>query len=217
MLTDVEYNEVKMREGLSQLQTYIATFGSHIENTTYFLSLKIALESHIAKALNVSHAVQQTLDILVDHIAEAQKRSLLPRVMSPALLSENLRCSIPSFPTDTTLPFLLGKDYLYLIYQFSNVCVYTYRKRLGYVISVPLVHKRTFTMLRMIPIPMLVHQEHFLYIDVQDSVLCLDQTKQYYFTMTDGELSKCKLAEPSRYMCNHPRTLLSTATTSRAQ
>jgi hypothetical protein len=35
MLTYVEYNEVKMREGLSQLQTYIATFGSRIENTIF--------------------------------------------------------------------------------------------------------------------------------------------------------------------------------------
>jgi hypothetical protein len=105
-----------MREGLSQLQKHIATFGSRIENITYLLSLKIALESHIAKALEASHAV----------------------------------------PID---------------------------------------------------------QEHFLYIDIRDSVLCLDQPKQYYFTMTDGELSKCKLAEPSRYVCKHPRTLLSTVTT----
>jgi len=44
-LTDVEYNEIKMREGLSQLQTYIATFGSQIENDTYLLSLKIAVET----------------------------------------------------------------------------------------------------------------------------------------------------------------------------
>jgi CII-binding regulator of phage lambda lysogenization HflD len=85
-LTDVEYNEVKLREGLSQLQTYVATFGSNIENTTYFLSLKIALESHIAKALDASHAIQRTLDILVDNIDEAQKGSLPPRLISPALL-----------------------------------------------------------------------------------------------------------------------------------
>ena len=43
-LSDVEYNEIKMREGVSQLQTYIANFGSQIENTTYLLSLKIAIE-----------------------------------------------------------------------------------------------------------------------------------------------------------------------------
>jgi len=47
---------------------------------------------------------------------------------------------------------------------------------------------------------------------VRDSVLCLDQTKQYYFTMQEGELSKCKLAEPRRYVCTHQRTLLSTVT-----
>ena len=202
-LTDVEYNEIKMREGLSQLQMYIATFGSQIQNTTYLLSLKIGIESYIAKALDVLHAVQRTLDILGDNIAEVQKGSLPPRVMSPALLLVTLRSSIPSFPTDTTLPFPLGKDYLYSMYQFSDVCVYTYRKRLGYVISVPLVHRKTFTMLRMIPIPVPVDQEHFLYIDVRDSVLCLDQIKQYYFTMTDDELSKCKLAEPGRYVCTH--------------
>jgi len=148
----------------------------------------------------------------VNNLAEAQKGSLPPRVMSPALLVEALRSSIPSFPADTTLPFPLGKDYLHLIYQFSDVRVYTYRKRLGYVISVPLVHKRTFTVLKMIPIPVPVDQEHFLYIDVRDSALCLDQTRQYYITTQEGKLAKCKLAEPSRYVCTHQRTLLSTVT-----
>ena len=113
----------------------------------------MAVENHIVKALDSSHTIQWTLDILVDSIAEAQKGSLLPRVVSPALIMETLRSSIPSFP--------LGKDYLFLMYQLSKVSVYTYRKRLGYVISVPLVQKRTFTMLRMIPIPVPVDEEHF--------------------------------------------------------
>ena len=69
------------------------------------LSLKIAIESHIPKALDVSHAVQRTLDILVDTIADAQKGSLPPRVMSPALLMERsetvfpLSQLIPPFPS----------------------------------------------------------------------------------------------------------------------
>jgi hypothetical protein len=212
-LTDVEYNEVRMREGLSQLQKYIATFGSQVENTTYLLSLKLAIESHIAKVLDASQAVQRTLDILVDNIATAQKGSLPPRVISPTLLLDTLKSSSPSFPADTTLPFSLGKDYLHVLYQLSDVRVYTYKKRLGYVISVPLVHKRTFTMLRMIPLPVPVDQEHFLYIDVKDSVLCLDQSKQYYFTMTDAELPKCKLAELDYHVYTYQRTLLSTFTT----
>ena len=86
-LKDVEYNE-KMREGLSQLQTYVTAFGSQIENATYLLSLKITIEDHIAKALDASHAVQRTLDILLDSIADAQKGTLPQRVASTILLLE---------------------------------------------------------------------------------------------------------------------------------
>ena len=76
-----------------------------------------------------------------------------------------------------------------------------------------LVHKRTFTILKMVPLPVPINQEHFLYIDVRDSVLCLDRAKQYYFTMTENKLPKCKLVEPGHYVCTHQHTLLSTRTT----
>jgi len=82
------------------------------------------------------------------------------------------------------------------MYHLSDVRVYTYKERLGYVITVPLVHKKTFTVLRMIPIPVPLNRDYFPYIDVRDSVLCLDRARQYYFSMTEDELPKCKLAEP---------------------
>jgi len=211
-LTGIEYNE-KMREGFSKLQPCVAAFGSQVENVTYLLSLKITKERHIANALDASHAIQQTLDILVDGIADAQKGSLPPRVISPTLLLDTLKSSSPSFPTDTTLPFPLCKDYLHSMYQLSDVRLYTYKERLGHVITVPLVRKKTFTGLRMIPIPVPVNREHFLYIDVRDSVLCLDRARQYYFTMTEDELPKCQLAEPGHYVCTHQHTLSSTLTT----
>ena len=98
-LTGIEYNE-KMREGLNKLQTYVATFGSQVENATYLLSLKITIEHHIAKALDASHAIQRTLDIMVDSIADAQKGSLTSRVISPTLLLDTMKSSSPSFPAD---------------------------------------------------------------------------------------------------------------------
>jgi len=99
------------------------------------------------------------------------------------------------------------------MYQLSDVRVYTYRQRLGYVIRVPMVHRKIFTVLRLIAITLLVSREQFLYIEVRDSVLCLDRARQYYFTSTEDELLNCKLAEPCHYVCTHQRTLLSTLTT----
>ena len=95
------------------------------------------------------------------------------------------------------------------MYQLSDVRVYTYKDCLGYMITVLSVYKKIFIVLRMIPIPVPVNLEHFLYIDVRDSVLCLDQARQYYFTMTEDELPKCKLVDPGHYVCTHQRTLLS--------
>jgi len=175
--------------------------------------LKIAIQSHIAKALDASLEALRTLDILVENIAEAQRGILPPRVVSHVLLLETLKNSVSSFPTDSILPFPLGRDYLFALHQLSDVRLHTYRKCPGYVISLPLVNKRTFTTRRMVPIPVPVDQDHFLYMDVQDSVLCLGQNKQYYFTMQEGELDKCKLAGPDHNVCTHQRTLLSTVAT----
>ena len=211
-LTDVDYNERKMREGLWQLQTYVTTFGAQVENATHLLSLKITLEDHIAKALDASLALQRALDMLIDSIADAQKGTLPPRVASPTLLLDALRNSTPSFPPDTTLPFPLGKDYVHALYQICDVRVYIFKERLGYVISVPLVHKRTFSVLKMIPIPVPVNQNNFLYIDVGESILCMDRARQYYFTMRESELARCKVLEAGHYVCMQQRTLLSTTT-----
>jgi hypothetical protein len=130
-LSDMEYNEKKMRDGLSQLREYVATFGSKVENATYLLSLKIAIEDHIAKALDASQAVQRTLDTLIGSIADAQKGTLPPRVLSPTLLFDALKDSSPSFPPDTTLPFPLGKDYIHAAYQLCDIHVYIFKERLG--------------------------------------------------------------------------------------
>jgi hypothetical protein len=84
-----------------------------------------------------------------------------------------------------------------------KIHVYIYTERLGYVISVPLVRERTFSVVRMIPTPVRVNQESFLYLDVGESVLCLERTRQYYFTMKENELAQCKVLEPGNCVCKH--------------
>jgi hypothetical protein len=55
---------------------YIVTFWYQTENTTFLLSLKIAIENHIANVLDASYSVQRTLHILMHNIADGQKGSL---------------------------------------------------------------------------------------------------------------------------------------------
>ena len=82
-----------------------------------------------------------------------------------------LRNNNPPFPPDTTLPIPLGKGYTHMLHQPSDIHVYLYQERLGYVISIPSAYKRTFSIFRTIPIPVHMDQENFLYIDVGYSTL----------------------------------------------
>ena len=56
-----------------------------------------------------------------------------------------------------------------------------------YVISITLVYKRTFSVLKIISIPVRMNQDSFFYIDVGESVLSLEGARQY-FTMKESEL-----------------------------
>ena len=56
-----------------------------------------------------------------------------------------------------------------------------------------------------------MNHNSFLYIDVGESVLCLDRARQYYFTTKESELAQCKVLKAGQYVCKHQHTLLTTA------
>ena len=72
---------------------------------------------------------------------------------------------------DTTLPIPLRKDNTHVPHQHSHIHVCIYQERLGYVISLPSVQKRTFFVVRMILICVPVDQENFLHIELANSIL----------------------------------------------
>jgi hypothetical protein len=59
----------------------------------------------------------------------------------------------------------------------------------------------------MVPVPTVVERTKFLYID--KSVLFMDQARQYYFTVDDKELERCKVMNAGSYLCKQRHPLLS--------
>jgi hypothetical protein len=61
----------------------------------------------------------------------------------------------------------------------------------------------------MTPIPVALGSKRFLYIDTAESILCLDQAKQYYFMLTEQEFGLCKTMDFSSYICKKKHPLMS--------
>jgi hypothetical protein len=138
--------------------------------------------------------LQHNLDILLQSIVNAQKGILQPQIVSPKLIMDALIQSMPSFPKDTTSPFPLSKNSINLIYKVCNVHVYIDDGILGYVITLPLINRGTFKTYRMIPVPISLGNNKFAYIGTDESNLCLDQARQYYFGISD-EFNDCKTVD----------------------
>jgi hypothetical protein len=115
-LSDMEYNEAKVQNGLVQLRQYLDLVVSETGQTVNALLIKVTVESHIARFNDAVISVQRTLDLLIESIVNAQKGILQPQVVSPNLLVEALIRSSPSFPRDTAAPIPLSIDSAYLLY-----------------------------------------------------------------------------------------------------
>jgi hypothetical protein len=85
-------------------------FTSETEVELDLISFKINVEGHIARVNNALNAMQRNLDLMIESILNTQMGILQPQIVSPNLLIETLRKSIPSFPKGTMAPFSLNKD-----------------------------------------------------------------------------------------------------------
>ena len=97
-LSDLEYNEAKVKEGLMQVKAYVESVVSAGTRVTNTLLAKITVESHIARVTEALNKSQRNLDILIDSIVNARKGILQPQVVPPSLLIDALIHSAPVLP-----------------------------------------------------------------------------------------------------------------------
>jgi len=55
--------------------------------------------------------------------------------------------------------------------------------------------------IKLIAVSMVLGNEEFLYIDREESILCLDRTRLYYLMMEEVELYHCKTTTTGSYVC----------------
>jgi hypothetical protein len=206
---DIEYNQKKVENALIQIKNFLNATMAEDQRDINTLKAKIMVESHIAKAKEALETLQRYLDIILNSISQARKGILPPQLVSPKLVMDALIKSMPSFPKDTLPPFPLSKDSTHLLYKVCDVHVYIESSILGYVITLPLIGRGVFKVYKMIPVPIPLGSHKFAYIETEESNLCIDETKQYYFEMNEENLSKCKSTDSQTRICKQTRPLLS--------
>ena len=208
-LRDIEHNDKLMRKGLLDIQKYLDTLSSETARKLSIFEARFLIEKHITQVNNAFTILQRNIDLLLDSVVHAQTGGIQPQIVSPQLLLESLQGSQPFFPRDTIPPFPLNKDSISMIYKVCEAKVYIKNNKLSYVISTPLVNKGEFRAYYLVPVPIQVNKDKLVYIRTEKSIMCVDNSQQYYYFSSEGALQKCKEPTKNRYVCRQENPLLS--------
>jgi hypothetical protein len=77
-ISDMEYNDHVIQEGLSSLKSYMEKFSAETETQLNILGVNVTVEGHIARASRALEAMQRNLDLMIEIALNAQKGILQP-------------------------------------------------------------------------------------------------------------------------------------------
>lgn len=204
-LIDIQRNDKLVQKGLLDIKTYLDTLAAETARTLSMFEAKFMIERHITQVNNALTTLQRNIDVVLDSV-HAQSGIVQPQIVPPGLLLDSLKGGQSFFPPDTILPFPLSKDSNSLIYKVCEIHVYLQNERLNYVINIPLENKGEFRAYCLVPVPLLVNKDKLIYIKIGESVLYVDNVRQYYYLGSEDQLRKCKEPAKRKYVCRQEKT-----------
>jgi hypothetical protein len=166
-ISDLEYNSQVTQKGLIKLKSYMERLIESTDSRLNLLDIKITAEGHIAQVNNALAAMQRNLDLMIESVINAQKGVLQPQIVAPSLIMETLKGSTSAFPKETMASFIFGKDSANLIPKVCDISISVNDGILGYIISLPLINRGTFKIFKLIPLPVAIGQNKFVYIETE--------------------------------------------------
>jgi len=80
-----------------------------------------------------------------------------------------------------------------MLNKLSDLHTYINDEVLTYVITLPVVSRVAFGFIKLNPVSIVLENKEFLYIDTEESILCVDQIRQYYLMVDEGRMCVCKI------------------------
>jgi hypothetical protein len=83
----------------------------------------------------------------------------------------------------------------------SNICVFVCPNG-------PPCATATGEVIKLIAVSIALGNEEFLYIDREESILCLDQNRLYYLMIDEAEICHCKTTTNESYVCTQSHAVM---------
>ena len=214
ILIKSEYNEQRIKlKNFAELS--LNKFGN-LTNAMKLLSSDLEdvkyNEVLIDIAMSLAHYIAEyRLDttIMVDAILFAKQGQLHPRFLSPRRIIESAQ-AIKGKRPNSELPVPLENEFVAELLELSEMTIYQSRGFLIYIISVPLLHPKSYKLYRNIPLPIFQQSNSrrvsFAYIKPNSPFTAISENLKFYYRLDENELDDCKNTG-KRFICKHLNAL----------
>jgi hypothetical protein len=152
---------------------------------------------------------QSEIEDLIQSVFAAKVGQLHPSIITPSRLSKKLNSVVPYLPPGTKFCSSLSTNNIHRLLNVVDMHVYYDRGNLVYIIKIPLVALDSYRLYHLIPLPSKQSDNVLsLYIEPSHEFLLIDDAKQHYLSLSEGQLNRCKTFGTSK-ICKQEQPILS--------
>lgn len=195
----IKLNEISLSEAIDK-------FSISLKNLT-IISNTLNIKSKINSILNSLEASILTLSFQLQDITNAimltSNNILHPAILRPTQLYQELVDNYRYLPVDFKLPVNLELSQIHILTNISNVICYTLRNKLVFVLRIPLVSPKEYSLFHNIPLP-IPHKntepDSFSFIIPSTKYIAMTRDKSEYCTLES--LQECRAITRYNYICD---------------
>jgi hypothetical protein len=193
-LLTVSENELCLSKGLEEVAKHINVQNEEIKEVFGSYSLVLTINEH---SMQLSRSISEChgeYEILIDAVVNSHKEVILPQLIPPAQIFEQVKLSRDDIPSDLSLPVPTSATYQFLLFRIVSIDVFLQGKFLVYVVRLPLTNNVSYNLYYVLPFPIKVKEtdSKFVFIQPEHEFLIVEIVKRFLTRLRAQDVKECK-------------------------
>ena len=197
-ITRQHKNLKELRKQMEKLKTSINGLSWGARKSTDELD-KLKTDQHIQATASYGLTVHQEIQTILSTILFAKRNALHPKIISPKQLLNELLIATRYLPQNRHFPYALLSQNTEGIINLIDIKVFRINNLLVFVISNPLTVDEVYDLYKLIPFPVRIVNNQFVYIKPKENYLILNEQRTFFSLLP--EIDRCKPIHPELFIC----------------
>lgn len=198
-LNKIKDNEINLSEAIDKLSSNLKSISEQTNGLQIIFKVNQIFNNLETSILTLSFQLED----ITNAILFSGQNVLHPAIMTSSQLYRELANNYRHLPRDLQLPLALDMNSIHYIISISTLVCYYINFKLMFILQVPLVNIKEYTLFHNIPLPTPYDSKEpnkFSMIIPNNKYIAMTKDKLHYCIFDD--LKECKVVNPGNFICD---------------